>query len=62
MHLLREGGGCSKFFAAPGLCRGKSMGGDVGVEQSLDVVNKSVFEVDSGRLELEGELKKKNLF
>lgn len=38
------------------------MGGDVGVEQSLDVVNKSVFEVDSGRLELEGDLKRKNLF
>lgn len=29
------------------------------MEQGLNVVNKSVFKVDSGRLELEGDLRRK---
>ena len=28
------------------------------MEQGLDVVNKGVFELDSGRLELEGDLRR----
>lgn len=46
-------------MSAPlGLCdsRGDRSVRDVGVEQGLNVVNKGVFKVDSGRLQLEGDL------
>ncbi len=59
LHLFREGGDWC-WLSAP-LCCGCSWGHgtvrNVGVEQSFNVVNKSVFKVDSGRMELEGNLR-----
>lgn len=52
-HLLRDDQS-SRLSAPLGL---RWPAGDVGVEQRLDVVNKSVLDVNSGRLELEIDLR-----
>lgn len=57
-HVFRRDGGRSGRSTPRAHCRGTV--GDVGVEQGLNVVDKGVFEVDSGRLELEGDLRRQN--
>lgn len=58
-HLLRQRGGRFEVRTGPGLRLGAVR--DVGVEQGLDVVNKGVFDVNPCRLELEGQLRRREL-
>lgn len=58
-HLFGQDRARRALLDPPGPRRGRGHGalGDVGVEKCLDVVDEGVFDVDSCRLQVEGNLK-----